>query len=147
MRIKLLIFVVIFMEVKEALAQQLEPAKSIDTVQLSNIKYNPMFSNCYVTTKDATFPGGTKALNAYLLKNLHLPHNLKGRIITYFVIEKDGSLTDIRIIKGLNTEADTEVIRALNNMPKWTPAIQAGKPSRVAYTLPLNFGEANLVKD
>lgn len=159
----------VFMGIKEASAQTKDLADSTNKVYQKNntnislggeiviVSNNFTRKNAVSPSKEVTsfgqaelspqFPGGTKALNAYLLKNLHVPNNLKGRIITYFVIEKDGSLTDIRIIKGLNKEADTEAIRVLNNMPKWTPAIQAGKPSRVAYTVPLNFGEANLVKD
>ncbi len=85
------------------------------------------------------FPGGEKALETYLNQNLQKPKNVSGRVVASFIIEKDGSLTNIKVLRGLNKEADAEAIRVLKTSPKWQPSTQLGKVVKVAYTMPINF--------
>ena len=90
------------------------------------------------------FPGGIKALIIYLGENIkyqypfdhYQPH---GRVITNFIIHKDGSISNINIIRGIGEWQDKEATRVIKNMPKWTPGQQGGKAVNVRYTLPIVF--------
>ena len=86
--------------------------------------------------------GGYQAFYEYIGKNFKYTEsaktkNLSGRIILQFVVEADGELSDIRILRGLGSGLDEEAVRVLAQSAKWKPGIQNGKPVRVAYTLPL----------
>ena len=88
--------------------------------------------------------GGLEAFYAYLNKNLkYPPHaarmNIQGRVFMAFVVEKDGSLTDITVMKGIGAGCDEEAIRVLQNAPKWKPGKQRGVPVRVRYSFPFVF--------
>ncbi|MGI4022059.1 MAG: TonB family protein [Janthinobacterium lividum] len=98
------------------------------------------------TVKEAlpTFKGGISGFGRYLGQNIHYPsgakeRNIQGRVILSFVIEKDGSVTDIKILKNVSYDIDAEAYRVLSQSPKWNPGIQHGIPVRVAYTTPINF--------
>jgi protein TonB len=86
-----------------------------------------------------SFPRGERAFNTYLQRNIHNNSATQGRVIASFVVDKTGSLTDVKILRGLNTEADQEVVKVLENSPKWIPGKQNGKAVNVAFTLPVNF--------
>lgn len=64
---------------------------------------------------------------------------IEGRITISFVIDKDGSITNIKILRGIGFGCDKEAIRVLNKMPKWNPGKQRGKPVKVSMTLPITF--------
>lgn len=98
------------------------------------------------TVKEAlpTFKGGESAFGRYLSQNMHYPprareNSIQGRVILTFVIEKDGNLTDIKVLKNVSYDLDAEAVRVLSQSPKWNPGIQHGVPVRVAYTMPINF--------
>ena len=91
-----------------------------------------------------SFPGGEAALMQYLSKNIKFPpfaeeNNIQGRVICTFVVERDGSVTDIHIAKGVDPSLDKEAIRVVSGMPKWIPGRQNGRMVRVKYTLPVTF--------
>lgn len=88
--------------------------------------------------------GGTEGWTKFLKKNLRYPpqavdEGKSGKVWISFIIEKDGSLTDIKVIKGAGFGMDEEALRVLRKAPAWTPGIQHNKPVRVQYTLPINF--------
>lgn len=86
------------------------------------------------------FPGGAEKLKEFIKSNLKKVDSATGkRLIAVFVVEKDGSLTDIRIVRGINEEADKEAIRVLKLSPKWKPGSQNGIVLRVAYSIPITF--------
>jgi len=87
------------------------------------------------------FPGGIQKFYAYVGKNFKTPddEDVKGRIIVQFVVEKDGSLTDIKVIRDLGYGTGKEAERVLRNSPKWKPGIQNGRPVRVLYSLPISI--------
>jgi protein TonB len=90
------------------------------------------------------FPGGDLALTNYLRKTVHYPeialsNYIEGKVYVSFVVDTDGSVTDIRIIRGVDPSLDNEAIRVLGSMPKWKPGRQAGRAVKVNYTLPVNF--------
>ncbi len=92
------------------------------------------------------FPGGSPT--AWVNKNIKYPvlameNGISGKVYIQFVIEKDGSITDVKVARGVDSSLDKEAVRVVKSMPKWTPGKQRGKPVRVAYTLPINFQLTN----
>jgi periplasmic protein TonB len=92
--------------------------------------------------------GGDEAWTKFLKKNLRYPDQAidaekSGKVWISFVIEKDGTLTDIKVMRGPGYGMDEEALRVLKKAPAWTPGIQRGKPVRVAFTLPINFSLGN----
>ncbi len=90
------------------------------------------------------FPGGEAAWAKFLQKNLHYPsqaieEGISGKVIISFVVEKDGHLSDITLIRGPGHGLDEEAIRVLKLVPAWKPGIQNGRPVRVRYNMPFNF--------
>ena len=64
---------------------------------------------------------------------------IQGMVYVTFVVERDGSITDVRVLRGIGGGCDEEAIRVVSAMPKWTPGKQRGKPVRVQYNLPVRF--------
>lgn len=90
------------------------------------------------------FPGGMEGFGRYLSKAIRYPaiakeNGTQGRVILTFVVEKDGSSTDIKVARGIGDGCDEEAVRALKNAPKWKPGIQNGRPVRVQYSIPVSF--------
>jgi protein TonB len=85
------------------------------------------------------FPGGMTKFYEYVAKNYRVPEGeeINGRIMVQFVVEKDGSLTDIKVVRDLGYGTGKEAERMLKKSPKWKPGIQNGRPVRVYYTLPI----------
>ena len=84
------------------------------------------------------------ALNQYLGKNIRYPAaaqraNVSGRVFVSFVVNTDGSIQDVTVLKGLGFGTDEEAVRVVKGMPKWRPGKQSGRPVRVKYNLPINF--------
>ena len=91
-----------------------------------------------------SFPGGDAALFKYLNDNIKYPviaqeSGIQGRVICQFVVNRDGSIVDIEVVRSVDKSLDAEAIRVIKNMPRWTPGKQRGKTVRVKYTLPVNF--------
>ena len=90
------------------------------------------------------FPGGASALLEFLSKNIRYPKeafeaNKQGRVLATFVVEKDGSISETKVVKSVDPSLDAEAVRVINAMPNWTPGKQSGKAVRVKYTVPINF--------
>ncbi len=90
------------------------------------------------------FPGGIEKFYKFVAKNYQTPEEegLKGKVFVSFVVEKDGSLTDIKVIRDIGCGTGKEAIRVLKSCPKWTPGEQNGKKVRVLYSLPINIQSA-----
>lgn len=91
-----------------------------------------------------TFPGGNGELMAYLGKNIKYPvvaeeNGVQGRVVLTFVVERDGSITDVKVVKSVDPSLDKEAIRVVKAMPNWIPGKQNGSAVRVKYTLPVTF--------
>lgn len=89
-----------------------------------------------------SFPGGAKAMQAFIRENLHHPEsarNVRGTILVYVVIMSNGSLRDVKVIRGLQPELDAEAVRVVQSMPLWNPAMQDGIAVNVRCTLPIVF--------
>lgn len=90
------------------------------------------------------FPGGAQELYQYLARNIKYPKSAKerkvqGRVISQFVVRKDGSITDVKVVKGVDAELDAEAVRVISGMPKWQPGMQKGEAVDVKYTIPVTF--------
>ena len=90
------------------------------------------------------FPGGHIALVEYLSKSIKFPkekekENVRARVVASFTVDKDGSITDAKIVRSQGEAFDNEALRVINGMPKWIPGTQNGKAVRVKYTLPITF--------
>lgn len=91
-----------------------------------------------------TFPGGDGALLEFLSKNLNYPivaqeNGVQGNVIVSFVVEKDGSITDVNVIKSVDPSLDKEAKRVVKSMPKWIPGKQNGSAVRVKFNVPVRF--------
>ena len=90
------------------------------------------------------FEGGDAALMKYLTDSVKYPelakkHGVQGRLVIGFIVEKDGSLTDVKVLRPVDIDLDAEVLRLVKGMPKWIPGRQNGKRVRVRYLLPIHI--------
>lgn len=90
------------------------------------------------------FPGGDAELLLFLAKGIKYPviaqeNGIQGRVTVSFVINRDGSVVDAEVVRGVDPSLDKEALRVVNAMPKWAPGKQRGKPVRVKYTVPVTF--------
>ena len=90
------------------------------------------------------FPGGEAALFKYLSDNIKYPviaqeSGIQGRVICQFVVNRNGAIVDIEVVRGVDRSLDAEAVRVIASMPNWSPGKQRGKAVRVKYTLPVNF--------
>ena len=90
------------------------------------------------------YPGGDAALMQYLSSHIKYPviaeeNGIQGRVVCTFVVEKDGSITDVRVVKSVDPSLDKEAVRVIKSMPKWIPGKQNGSAVRVKYTVPVTF--------
>lgn len=97
-----------------------------------------------VVEEQPEFPGGNAAMMKFLSDNIKYPviaqeNGIQGRVITNFVVERDGSITDVQVVRGVDPSLDKEAVRVIQSMPKWKPGKQRGSPVRVRFTLPVVF--------
>ena len=114
-------------DLKQVVTQAAEPEKVFDMVE-----------------QMPTFPGGQQELMSYLGKNIKYPtiaqeNGTQGRVIIQFVVERDGTITDVHVARGVDPYLDKEAVRVVQSMPKWIPGKQNGKAVRVKFTVPVMF--------
>ena len=129
-------------------------ATSEETNQAVEIKYVPVAVEeeepeeqtiFEVVEQMPEFPnGGMAGLMQYLSKNIKYPtiaqeNGTQGRVTVQFVVNKDGSIVDAKVLRGVDPYLDKEAIRVISSMPKWKPGMQRGKAVRVKYTVPVMF--------
>lgn len=116
------------LKAKEVIAQEAEEAEKVFDV----VEQMP------------SFPGGQGALFEFLSKNIRYPavaeeNGVQGRVIVTFVVERDGSITDVKVVKSVDPSLDKEATRLVKSMPNWIPGKQNGSAVRVKFTLPVTF--------
>ena len=114
---------------------------SVNAYSQSDDSDNEVYS---MVDERAQFPGGQNEMLKYLQENLQYPeaakaNNVHGRVFVKFIVERDGSLSDIQIFRGLGSGCDEEAIRLIQSMPKWKPGKNKGKEVRTSMTVPVNF--------
>lgn len=97
-----------------------------------------------VVQQQPEFTGGMRQLGEYLRKNLRYPQSarmgrVEGRVFINFMISEQGTIEQVRVLKGLSPELDAEAVRLVQNMPNWKPGRQDGKAVACRYNLPINF--------
>ncbi|MGQ9847742.1 MAG: energy transducer TonB, partial [Bacteroidales bacterium] len=100
--------------------------------------------NFYVIEEKPEFPGGEAAMFQWISKNIKYPeiakeNGVQGKVYIQFVIGKDGKVTDVQVIRGVDPSLDKEAVRVVQSMPAWKPGKQRGKPVKVSFQLPINF--------
>ena len=90
------------------------------------------------------FPGGPAKMMEYIAKNIKYPamareSGIQGRVFVNFVVEPDGSVSNVKVLRGIGGGCDEEAVRVVESMPKWTPGRQRGKAVRVSFNLPVRF--------
>lgn len=119
------------LKAKEEIAQP-EPPKEEENKVFDVVEENP------------SFPGGQAALMQWLNENIKYPviaaeNGIQGRVIVQFVVSKTGSISDVRVVRGVDPSLDKEAVRVVSNMPNWTPGRQNGTTVNVRFTLPVTF--------
>ena len=119
------------LKAKEVIAQP-EPPKEEETKVFDVVEVMP------------TFPGGQGALFEWLSKNIKYPvvaeeNGVQGRVIVTFVVERNGSITDVQVVKSVDPSLDKEAVRVVKAMPHWIPGKQNGSAVRVKFTVPVTF--------
>ena len=129
-------------------------ASSEETGQAVEIKYVPVEVEEEEPEEQAIFEvveempqfpeGGQAGLMKYLSSNIKYPtiaqeNGTQGRVTVQFVVNQDGSIVDVKVLRGVDPYLDKEAIRVISSMPKWIPGKQRGKPVRVKYTVPVMF--------
>lgn len=119
----------------------------IDPVPIPNPYINPKSSEEVfgdVAEQMPSFPGGDRKLMEYLSENIRYPEEyeeicVQGRVIVSFIVEKDGSISNVKVAKSLDPLLDKEAVRVVSGMPKWIPGRQNGVAVRVRYIIPVTF--------
>lgn len=113
--------------------------------QSENVQSDNGDTKVYDTADEMpAFPGGQNGLMQFISSNLHYPlvceeNGIQGRVIVSFIVEKDGSVSDVTVVKSVHPSLDKEAMRIAKSMPKWTPGRLNGKRVRVKYTMPISF--------
>jgi len=118
-----------------------EPVGNSDVKQVTEEDPNKIFT---AVEQEPSYPGGIEKFYKYLGNNIKYPavakeNGVQGKVFVTFVVEKDGTLTDAKVVRGIGSGCDEEAIRVLKNSPKWKAGIQNGRPVRVQYTMPISF--------
>lgn len=109
--------------------------------QKSRGKGNQVFTT---VEHPAIFPGGDVAFSAYLVKSIRYPQDAKssqirGKVFVNFIVERNGSLSRVKVVKGIGYGCDEEAMRVIKASPKWIPAKQKGSIVRQQFTVPIKF--------
>lgn len=97
-----------------------------------------------IVENEPEYPGGDEALYKFISKNIVYPKSarekgIQGTVLVEFVVEKDGKLSNIKVIRSADPALDAEAVRVISKMPKWKPGTQRGKKVRSTFRLPINF--------
>lgn len=117
----------------------------IFTSPYDNLKYEVLNDDTVlVVDKMPVFPGGTEGLNDWIAKNIKSLKNnnnedIHGKIIVQWTVQKDGTVSNLKIIKNYRSDIDSIIIAPFDHMPKWQPGYQGKTPVPVVYTLPISF--------
>lgn len=100
--------------------------------------------NIAMVEQKPSFPGGDAAMYTWLGQNINYPpaaaeEGASGKVIVQFIVEKDGSISNVKVVRGKHPALDAEAVRVVKKMPKWTPGRNNGMPVRVTYNLPVSF--------
>lgn len=118
-----------------------EPVRSETLYKPQPVNRNSVYD---VVEQMPSFPGGISGLKTYLNQNTRYPavaqeNCVQGRVVVSFVVEKDGHISDVTVLRSVDPSLDKEAVRVIRNMPRWTPGKQGGEPVKVRYNVPVSF--------
>ena len=122
-----------------------QPAKPVEKSDMSKVDMKPDKNGVYQIVEEMPqFPGGETKLMEHIAKNLTYPQEardkgIEGRVFVAMVIEKDGSVSNVKVLRGIGGGCDEEAVRVISALPKWKPGKINGEPVRVSYQIPINF--------
>ena len=147
-------------EAKDPFTGEMKKVLSIENAPTGKINFKALGDNKFEVTKQNNdsiyrvveqmpeFPGGTAKMLTFISENIKYPQSamekgIEGKCFIQFVIDVDGSVTNVELMRGFDEECDAEALRVINLMPKWKPGKKDGKPVRVIYTIPVAFKRHN----
>jgi TonB family protein len=122
-----------------------QPKQPVKKSSVSKADMKPDKNGVYQIVEEMPmFPGGEQAMLDYVSKNVVYPSEaqekgISGRVFVGFIVEKDGSVSNVKVLRGIGGGCDEEAVRVISGLPKWKPGKQDGKPVRVSYQMPINF--------
>lgn len=121
---------------------KVKPAHSFSTDTINQLKDAPQVFTLVDNMPE--FPGGLQQFYAYIAKNIRYPPGARasktqGRVIISMIIERDGAVAEVKVIKSASRELDAEAVRVVSSSPKWNPGIQNGAAVRVQFAIPISF--------
>lgn len=122
-------------------SSEVEVAVQVEKATIPNQQDAPIFT---VVEKMPEYPGGKEAMIKYLSTNIKYPeearkNGVSGKVYVTFIIEKNGKVNDVRVLRGVSEELDKEAVSVISQMPDWNPGMQKGQAVRVQYNLPIQF--------
>ena len=129
-------------QVMEGTKVEVKAETGEDTAQIKNAE--PSDKAYEVVEQMPTFKGGDAALMKYLSENIKYPEAAEkageqGRVVVNFIVEKDGAVSNVKVVRSVTPTLDAEAVRVIKAMPKWVPGKQDGKFVRVKYNVPVSF--------
>ncbi|UTW68146.1 energy transducer TonB [bacterium SCSIO 12643] len=129
------------LEIEDTEADEDEVVEIVEVEEEEEVAEEEIFT---IVETNPSFPGGEAKMYEFLGKNMKYPpiardNNIQGRVYVSFVVEKNGAITDVRVLRGIGGGCDEEAIRVVKSMPKWSAGKQRGKPVRVRFNLPIVF--------
>jgi TonB family protein len=131
-------------EIKVTEVSKADTSKQAEQQQVNGVSDDKVYA---IPETMPEFPGGTQALLEHIKNNLKWPNledvDVQGRVIVSFVVEKDGSISDAKVIKSIHPAYDAEALRVIKSMPRWNPGTMNGKPVSAKYAVPVIFRLSN----
>ena len=129
------------LEIEDTEADEDQVVEIVEVEEEAEVAEEEIFT---IVETNPSFPGGEAKMYEYLGKNMDYPpiardNNIQGRVYVSFVVEKNGSITDVRVLRGIGGGCDEEAMRVVKSMPGWSPGKQRGKAVRVRFNLPIVF--------
>jgi protein TonB len=119
---------------------------AVNIVKFSDVEQDMAEDEIFVIVEDMPgFGGGdSNKFREFISKNLRYPeiaaeNGIQGRVFVAFVVEADGRVSNVRVVRGVDPALDREAVRVVETSPKWKPGMQRGKPVRVSFTFPIIF--------
>ena len=128
---------------------EIEDSEADENTEIEQVDIAPQeeeeeIINFYIIENKPEFPGGQAAMFKFIAEHTKYPeiakeNGITGKVFVQFVIGKDGKVTDVKVIRGVDPYLDREAVRVVKSMPPWKPGSQRGKPVKVSFQLPINF--------
>lgn len=135
---------VVLLSCGTAMAQKVQSKQRTNGVQKTEKVVQKTEKVYDVAEVPPSFPGGPGAMLSWISSHIQYPaiakeNNISGRVVVQLIVEKDGSVSNVNVVRSVDPSLDNEAVRVISSMPKWTPGKHKGSPVRVKYTLPVAF--------